>query len=242
METNKQQRSVKIITEIHPQHMGSMNEIERMIIQSKLYGANIVKLQLYNSKKLWGNRDRIYLDINEKELEHINNYCGKLNMELSASIFDEEQLKICEMLNFQTYKIASRTVAEDLSLCEKIIDTNKNIIISLGMYDYKKKNLPFKNEKIKYLYCVSKYPTPLYELEMPNFDDSFFDGYSDHSIGIDACLYAVSRGAQIVEKHFSNNKSLNVETQLGHTGSMDGKDLELLRKYSDSFTLLKNKN
>ena len=241
MKNNTQQRSVKIITEIHPQHMGNINEIERMILQSKINGADIVKLQLYNSELLWGNKDRIYLDISENELSYIKDYCDKINIELSASIFDKEKLNICEDLNFKTYKIASRTVAEDTSLCEKIINTNKTIIISLGAYDYKKFGIPFKSEKIKYLYCVSKYPTPLYDLEIPDFENSLFDGFSDHSIGVDACLYAVSKGAQIIEKHFSNNKSLNVETQLGHTGSMDDFDLQTLRKYSDSFTLLRNK-
>ena len=31
---------------------------------------------------------------------------------------------------------------------------------------------------------------------------SFFDGFSDHTIGIAACLHAVSKGAKIIEKHF----------------------------------------
>ena len=51
MEINKLQRDVTIISEIHPQHYGSMSEIKRMIIQSKIGGADIVKLQLYDSKK-----------------------------------------------------------------------------------------------------------------------------------------------------------------------------------------------
>ena len=54
MKTDNNQRNVKIISEIHPQHYGSMSEIKRMIIQSKIGGADIVKIQLYDSKKLWG--------------------------------------------------------------------------------------------------------------------------------------------------------------------------------------------
>ena len=37
------------------------------------------------------------------------------------------------------------------------------------MYDYKNKKIPYKNKNIKYLYCVSKYPTPLSDIEMPDF-------------------------------------------------------------------------
>ena len=48
MKTNSKQRKVKIISEIHPQHLGSMDEAKRMILQSKLGGADFVKVQLYN--------------------------------------------------------------------------------------------------------------------------------------------------------------------------------------------------
>ena len=45
---------------------------------------------------------------------------------------------------------------------------------------------------------------------MPNFDKSFFDGFRDHTVGIGACLYALSRNTTIIEKHYSNNKSMNI--------------------------------
>ena len=116
---------------------------------------------------------------------------------------------------------------------------NKKTIISLGKYDYKNKGKPFKdNKNIFYLYCVSKYPTHLYEVEMPDFHKSFFSGYSDHTIGISACLFAVSRGAIILEKHFSNNKAMNVQTSPGHTGSMNMDELFQIRELSDNLRLL----
>jgi len=242
MKTNKLQRSVKIISEIHPQFMGSMNELKRMILQSKLGGADYVKVQLYSSKKLFNNLDREYLEITKNDLKEINNFSNNHGIELSASIFDEEKLDWCEELNFNTYKIASRTLVDNIKLCEKIISTKKNIIISLGMYDYKKLGKPFDETNISYLYCISKYPTSLEEIDMPDFDDSFFRGFSDHTIGISSCIYAVSRGAKIIEKHFSNSKNLNVLTQQAHTCSMDLSELNLLRSLSDSITLLKNNN
>ena len=67
-----------------------------------------------------------------------------------------------------------------------------------------------------------------------------FSGFSDHTIGISACLYAVSKGAVYLEKHYSNNKSMNIDTQMAHVCSMDGKDLSKLREFSDSFTLIKS--
>ena len=46
-----------------------------MIIQSKIGGADIVKVQLYDSKKLWGDNKRLYLDISKDELAEINEFC-----------------------------------------------------------------------------------------------------------------------------------------------------------------------
>ena len=241
MRLNNDYRNLIIISELHPQHYGSINEIKRMIIQSKIGGADIVKVQLYDSKKLWGDNKRKHLDITKDELSEINEFCKFHGIELSASIFDLKRVDWCTELNFKTYKIASRSV-EDKELCEKIISLNKKTIISLGMYDYKKKGKPFKdNQNIFYLYCVAKYPTPLYEIDMPDFNQSFFSGYSDHTVGIGACLYAVAKGATILEKHFSNSKAMNVEISPGHTGSMNMKDLFQIRELSDNIRLLNSR-
>ena len=240
MKVNKSQRQVKIISEVHPQFMGYFNELTRMILQSKIAGADIVKVQLYESNKLFNNSDREYLEINKEELKHLYDFSGHHGIQLSASIFDEERLGWCEEIGFETYKIASRTLIDNPDLCQKIISTKKNVIISLGMYDYKKLGKPFNDSNIKYLYCVSKYPSSLEEIEMPDFSESFFDGFSDHTIGISSCIYAVSRGAKIIEKHFSNSKNLNVATQQAHTCSMDFNDLNLLRNLTDSITLLRH--
>ena len=117
---------------------------------------------------------------------------------------------------------------------------NKKVIISLGMYDFANKQLPYKKDNIEYLYCVSKYPASHEDIKMPNFNNSFFSGYSDHTIGIGACLYAASRGAKIIEKHYSNNKSLNTKTEMAHVCSMDQKDLLTIRNLSDSLNLLQS--
>ncbi len=241
MKTNTNQRSVRIISEIHPQHHGSMTEVKRMILQSKIGGADAVKVQLYSSKNIWGDESRNYISITKPELKEIDQYCKIIGIDLSASVFDEEKLDWCEEIDLKFYKIASRTVKEDVKLCNKIIDIKKETIISLGMYNWKN-GFPFEGKNIKYLYCISNYPTQLTELEFPSFTDDKFYGYSDHTIGIAAPMYAVSHGAQLIEKHFTNNKSLQIDTQLAHVCSMDLDDLTKLRNFSDAFTLIRNAN
>lgn len=241
MEININQRRVKIIAEVHPQFFGSMDELDRMILMCKLGGADCVKVQLYNSQELFKNRDREFLEISEKELNQIKKICDQYRIELSASIFGFQQLEWCKKINMQTLKIASRTLVDDEKLCKEIVSLNKNTIVSLGMYDYKKNKLPFKESNVQYLYCISQYPTELGLIDMPDFDNSFFDGFSDHTYGISAALYSISRGAKIIEKHFSTNKAQNVETQKGHLGSMDYDDLKNLRKMADDITLIRSK-
>ena len=240
METNITQRKVKIISEIHPQHIGSMDEAKRMILQSKLGGADFVKVQLYESKLLFNNNDRKYIELSKKEFLELNNYSKQIGINFFASIFDEGKIEWCENADIEFYKIASRTV-KDTNLCHKIINLKKKVFISLGMHE-DLNQLPYQGDNIVYFYCVSKYPTPLQEISMPDFENSNIKGYSDHTIGNSACIYAVSRGAEYLEKHFTCNKSMNISTQQAHTCSMDMDDLSQIRKISDAITLLKSEN
>ena len=48
------------------------------------------------------------------------------------------------------------------------------------------------------------------QLFTARFDPAGYYGYSDHHQGISACLLALSRGAQLVEKHLTLNKTSTV--------------------------------
>ena len=50
---------------------------------------------------------------------------------------------------------------------------------------------------------------PYEDVALPrSFAESVYEGFSDHTIGIEAALVAVGRGARIIEKHFTLNKGL----------------------------------
>ena len=124
------------------------------------------------------------------------------------SIISDDAYRLIKPFKLKRYKIASRTVIENLPLIKKILKEKKQTIISLGMWN--KKYTPLKKMKnISYLWCLSKYPCEPKDLKgLPKiFKNSHFEGYSDHSIGIETCLIAISRGAKIIEKHFTLDKS-----------------------------------
>ena len=62
-----------------------------------------------------------------------------------------------------------------------------------------------------YMWCKSKYPTEIEDIKkLPkNFNKTVYYGYSDHTIGIETCILAICRGAKIIEKHFTLDKSDN---------------------------------
>ena len=65
---------------------------------------------------------------------------------------------------------------------------------------------------LSFLHCVTSYPTPENEANLAsikllkNISDLNI-GYSDHTIGIKASIYAAVLGASIIEKHFTLDKN-----------------------------------
>ena len=67
--------------------------------------------------------------------------------------------------------------------------------------------------RVSLLHCTSQYPTPMAEVNLRAMDTlaAAFQlpvGYSDHTEGILIPLAAVARGATIIEKHFTLDRSL----------------------------------
>ena len=85
MKTNIKQRNIKIIAEVHPQHMGSIYELERMILQCKMGGADFVKVQLYSSQNLFNNNDRNFLELKKDEYNDLRAEIERLEIEVSVN-------------------------------------------------------------------------------------------------------------------------------------------------------------
>lgn len=68
-------------------------------------------------------------------------------------------------------------------------------------------------EKVRLLHCTTEYPAPLDEVNLAAMDTmrgafGLSVGYSDHTAGIVIPLAAAARGAEIIEKHFTLDKTL----------------------------------
>ena len=134
--------------------------------------------------------------------------------------------------------------------------SNKNVIISLGLLDdqeieylikyiWKKIGKKKTNKKVFFLHCVSSYPVPeehadLSKIETLRSKYRVNVGYSDHTIGIDACIYSYLLGAKIIEKHFTIDK--NFSSFRDHKLSATEKEMLILNSKIDQINLMKKKS
>ena len=235
---------MKIIVDLCNQHHGSLAELKRMALSAFVSGADIVKIQLMDSEKYFGNTARSYRDISRSDTIEFADYCNIIGIELMASVFDEERLDWLREIGVKKHKIASRVAKNDPKLCEKILAENKPTLISTGML--KEKEFPYGfDANIKYLFCVSKYPTSLYDEDLRKMPKNMghgrhYWGYSDHTVGIAAPLKAYFNGAEVIEKHFSTNINAQSRFEGAHLCSFDANSLKQFRDITKELEILRN--
>jgi sialic acid synthase SpsE len=226
-----------IICDIGINHQGNIYLAHEMIRQAKICGADIAKFQFYDPEKLFGVKGTHpnselceftkTVQFDNKQAQQLKKWCDEENIEFMASVFDLERFEWMEKIGMERYKIASRSV-ENTELCTKILNTDKETFVSLGFWN--NSEVPYKHKNARYLYCVSKYPCEYKDIEFPmKFKNSIYEGFSDHTMGIGASLMAISKGAKVIEKHFTLNKGLSGPD---HVCSIIPEELKDLTKYA----------
>ena len=71
-----------VISEIFPQHGGSLAVAEQMILQSKMAGADAIKVQLYTGTQF--GTERAYLELSKDGLKRLRDYAGTIGIPLFA--------------------------------------------------------------------------------------------------------------------------------------------------------------
>jgi N,N'-diacetyllegionaminate synthase len=249
------QNSTYIIAELGINHDGSLKKIIKLIKLAKKAGASAVKFQLFEASTLANIKDKkkykLYkkyknetlfqmwerLSIKKKWLKKIETICILLKINLGFSIFDIKSLELLRGIKYHFLKIASGDL-NDHFLIRKIITKNKHIILSTGMAvekEIKKTCKLLKKKKFTLLHCVSLYPVSIRKINLKRmvklrkYSESV--GFSDHTIGIQAALKAITMGAEVIEKHFTyNNKSDGPD----HASSANFQQLKLICEFAKS--------
>ena len=221
-----------IISEIGINHNGDIQLAKELILKSKNSGCDAVKFQkrdidsVYTQEELdtlrespFGTTKReqkngIEFDIDEyKELE---SYSKKLGLDFIVSCWDLKSLQEVEdNLNVKYHKVAS-ALATDKEFLESLHYTGKPIILSTGMCTDEQVDAALKILKhTEYiLACTSTYPTKAEELNL-SYVKTLKEkypylkvGFSNHYNGIDACVGAVTFGAECVEFHITKDRTM----------------------------------
>jgi N,N'-diacetyllegionaminate synthase len=201
------------VAEIGSMHKGSKDLAYELIRQAAQAGATIAKFQFgwtEDAQLAMGLKPNPVRFVDEWA-DDLNKWCQYFGVELMASLWSLEGLETARRVGMQEYKIAAQK-AGDYDFCDALYADGKPTYVSLDRHSpYAAYHL--LQDKSILIWCKSKYPTYPQDIKatddypgMPNCGGDWF-GYSDHMHGIDACLLAVARGAQYIEKHFCLDKT-----------------------------------
>ena len=243
------------IAEIGVNHEAKIPLAKKLINDAKKGGADAIKLQCYKAEKLVSKYAEAYWDKKEekensqlklykkfdkfeqKDYLKLINYCKKIKIDFIVTPFDLDSVDFFKN-KVKFFKISSSDIT-NYPLIEKIAATKKPIILSTGastMNEIKSalSIIKKKNKKVSLLHCILNYPTQRYNANL-NMIESLKKlnvpvGISDHTLTKDShdiLIYAYLKGAKIIEKHFTNNKS---KPGNDHFHSFDKLDLIKFKK------------
>ncbi len=255
-------KSPYIIAEIGNNHDGDFNKAKDLVYAAKEAGVNSVKFQCIDYEK-WisaelptfkralssGMRSQLErlkaIELSIDQYIELAKLCKKLSLDFGCTIFDKKILKALE--NYLSYRKISSGEIFNIDTINLHKDSNVPIIISTGLardFSDIENALSLLSENNFYiLHCVSCYPLPIENASMTNITllhkkygiDKV--GYSDHTVGLEACSFALALGCKVIEKHFK----LNEDSDIGDKPlSSDPSEMSKLVQIAKNWTAKEN--
>lgn len=214
-------REVLIIAEIGINHEGSLEKCLDMIREAAKCGAHAIKLQTIDPDENYVKGTLSYevfkkAFLNKEETMIAFDLSRKLGVEPFTTFGDFKTLEWAKDLSPSVFKVSSGLLSST-PIIEELASFNQTILLSTGMaeqadIDRAVSVVKDKHDNFGLFQCTSAYPCPIDSLNISFMDElrRVFNcqvGFSDHSLGVDGSLWAISRGATFIEKHFSFDKS-----------------------------------
>lgn len=147
-------------------------------------------------------------------------HCNAKNIMFLSTPFDHDSIELLAELGLQSYKIPSGEIT-NLPYLRHIGAMRKQVILSTGMANIGEIEAALDvltsagtlAENITVLHANTEYPTPMQDVNLRAMQTiaAAFNvkvGYSDHTLGIEVPIAAVSMGAVMIEKHFTLDKTM----------------------------------
>ena len=220
-----------IIGEIGSNHDRKLEQAKRLIDIAKEAGTDAVKFQVYSAEKLYSQKTPIFPYENEPPYQvalktelprewqpELANYASSKGIIFLSTPFDYQAIDELSQIGVPAYKWSSSEIT-DLPLLKYAAGKGKPMLISTGMSNLADIQEAIDavytagNDDIALLHCTSLYPTKPNQTNLRMMDTlkAAFQvpvGFSDHTLGVAITLAAVSRGACIIEKHFTLSRKL----------------------------------
>ena len=222
-------KKVFIIAEVGNNHEGNFSIAKKLVRLAAKAGADAIKFQTFRTENFIRKKDiKRFKQLKKFELsyEQFKSLKKLAHIKKIKFISTPLDLESADFLikNADLIKIASGD-NNFFPLIEKVLKSKKSIIISTGMtnasqikdltnYIYKVIGKKSAEKRIALLHCVTSYPVEdrfanLRSVEYLIKNSKLTIGYSDHTLGNDACIAAVAMGAKVIEKHFTINKKFS---------------------------------
>ncbi len=226
-----------VIAEAGVNHNGDPKLAKRLIDVAKKAGADAVKFQTFTTDEIvtthaeqaayqahnTGIEESQASMLKKLELGHdtfaeLKKYADEMGIEFLSTPFSAADADFLDTIGVPAFKVSSGDLT-NIPFLEHLAKKNKPIIISTGMATLSEIRESFDAltkagaRDVIILQCASEYPAPLNHINLRVMDTlrKEFDvpvGFSDHTEGTVAGVYAASLGASIIEKHFTLDRSL----------------------------------
>lgn len=175
---------------------------------------------------------RIHLPLSDyRELAEL---CEAEGIGFMSTPFDLVSIDALAPLGMDYWKIPSGEIT-NLPYLRKIARQGGRVILSTGMSTLEEVEKAvevletggMRREDMSLLHCNTQYPTPMADVNLRAMESlrklgCGAVGYSDHTVGIEVPVAATALGADIIEKHFTLDKTMEGPD---HRASLDPQEL-----------------
>lgn len=246
--------SVYIIAEAGVNHNGKLDLALKLCDAAKEAGVDAVKFQTWKTENIVTTQARqaAYqtentgveesqfdmlkkLELSYDHFRYIQDYCKKIGIDFLSTPDEEESLEFLVSLGLSFIKVGSGEVT-NIPYLRKIASCGKPVILSTGMSTLAQVATAYDTllqagaPTVSLLHCTTNYPCPYDEVNlraMQTLKDAFKCqvGYSDHTMGTEIPVAAVAIGAEIIEKHFTLDRTMEGPD---HKASLEPAELKLM--------------
>lgn len=246
---------VYIIAEAGVNHNGQLDLALKLCDAAKEAGVDAVKFQTWKTENIvtasaqqaayqtenTGKQESQFdmlkrLELSYEHFAYIQQYCKKIGIDFLSTPDEEESLAfLMNDLQLPWVKIGSGEVT-NIPYLRTIASYHKPVILSTGMSTLAQVATAYDTllqagaPQVSLLHCTTNYPCLYDEVNlraMQTMKEAFKCrvGYSDHTMGTEIPVAAVAMGAEIIEKHFTLDRTMDGPD---HKASLEPDELKLM--------------